>query len=149
MPQQSLSDFVEDMEKAGLLIRVSDETRVDQIPQVMEENPLKAVLIEKITDSEFSVLVNAYSNQDQYAWAMGCDKTQTGLKMTEIAQGRIAPEIVDTAPCKEVILQGDEVDLTRLPLFLHHDRDGHAYTCLLYTSPSPRDRQKSRMPSSA
>ena len=25
----------------------------------------------------------------------------------------------------------------------------HWYTCLLYTSPSPRDRQKSRMPSSA
>ena len=24
-----------------------------------------------------------------------------------------------------------------------------AYICLLYTSPSPRDRQKSRMPSSA
>ena len=27
--------------------------------------------------------------------------------------------------------------------------DDYAYTCLLYTSPSPRDRQKSRMPSSA
>ena len=26
---------------------------------------------------------------------------------------------------------------------------GHPTTCLLYTSPSPRDRQKSRMPSSA
>src|SRR5665213_2961362 len=26
---------------------------------------------------------------------------------------------------------------------------GKSYTCLLYTSPSPRDRQKSRMPSSA
>ena len=25
----------------------------------------------------------------------------------------------------------------------------HPYVCLLYTSPSPRDRQKSRMPSSA
>ena len=25
----------------------------------------------------------------------------------------------------------------------------HGYACLLYTSPSPRDRQKSRMPSSA
>src|SRR5674476_1428565 len=25
----------------------------------------------------------------------------------------------------------------------------HGYSCLLYTSPSPRDRQKSRMPSSA
>ena len=27
--------------------------------------------------------------------------------------------------------------------------DGHMTLCLLYTSPSPRDRQKSRMPSSA
>ena len=27
--------------------------------------------------------------------------------------------------------------------------DGEGNTCLLYTSPSPRDRQKSRMPSSA
>ena len=26
---------------------------------------------------------------------------------------------------------------------------GEIYICLLYTSPSPRDRQKSRMPSSA
>ena len=27
--------------------------------------------------------------------------------------------------------------------------EGRGYNCLLYTSPSPRDRQKSRMPSSA
>eukprot|EP00826_Nyctotherus_ovalis_P032969 TRINITY_DN2657_c0_g1_i1.p1 TRINITY_DN2657_c0_g1~~TRINITY_DN2657_c0_g1_i1.p1 ORF type:complete len:106 (+),score=17.36 TRINITY_DN2657_c0_g1_i1:158-475(+) len=27
--------------------------------------------------------------------------------------------------------------------------EAHLYSCLLYTSPSPRDRQKSRMPSSA
>ena len=27
--------------------------------------------------------------------------------------------------------------------------DSKSYVCLLYTSPSPRDRQKSRMPSSA
>ena len=29
------------------------------------------------------------------------------------------------------------------------DTASESYTCLLYTSPSPRDRQKSRMPSSA
>ena len=33
-------------------------------------------------------------------------------------------------------------------LIFHRHEDG-SYTCLLYTSPSPRDRQKSRMPSSA
>ena len=33
-----------------------------------------------------------------------------------------------------------------MPILLLH---GWPYDCLLYTSPSPRDRQKSRMPSSA
>ena len=32
---------------------------------------------------------------------------------------------------------------------LHHQHPGNPWGCLLYTSPSPRDRQKSRMPSSA
>ena len=34
--------------------------------------------------------------------------------------------------------------LRKLGMTVEHDN-----TCLLYTSPSPRDRQKSRMPSSA
>ena len=54
--------------------------------------------------------------------------TRSGRKIAELAKGRVKPEVVATAPCKEVILKGDDVDLTRLPLFLHHDRDGHAYT---------------------
>ena len=48
--------------------------------------------------------------------------------MVARSKGRVKWETVTTAPCKEVILKGDDVDLTRLPLFLHHDRDGHAYT---------------------
>ena len=31
----------------------------------------------------------------------------------------------------------------------HPQDEAKHYSCLLYTSPSPRDRQKSRMPSSA
>ena len=34
-------------------------------------------------------------------------------------------------------------------IFYNTPASGNSYTCLLYTSPSPRDRQKSRMPSSA
>ena len=32
---------------------------------------------------------------------------------------------------------------------IYKESDGHVYTCLLYTSPSPRDAHESRMPSSA
>ena len=33
--------------------------------------------------------------------------------------------------------------------YVYYDLDAWGYSCLLYTSPSPRDRQKSRIPSSA
>ena len=66
MPQQSLSDYVIDMEKAGFLTRIKEEKRVDEIPALMEDHPLKAILVEKITDCEFQLLANAYSNHDQY-----------------------------------------------------------------------------------
>src|SRR5271165_5288735 len=105
----SSSDFVSAMEAAGMLIRVKEEKRVDELPRVMEDHPTTAVLVDKITGCEFSFLANAYSNQDQYAWAMGCKKAETGMKMVEASLGRIAPVLVDTAPCKEVVLTGDDV----------------------------------------
>ena len=126
--QQSLSDFVSAMEKAGLLVRITDQKRVDELPKLMEAHPKQAILVEKITDCEFRFLANAYSNHDQYVWALGCKRQEIGSRIAELAQGRVKPEVVTSAPCKEVILKGDHVDLTLLPLFLHHDRDGHAYT---------------------
>ena len=36
-----------------------------------------------------------------------------------------------------------------MEMIVHINEDGVRQGCLLYTSPSPRDRQKSRMPSSA
>jgi 2,5-furandicarboxylate decarboxylase 1 len=126
--QQSLSDFAEAMEAGGLLVRIKDEKRVDQLPMLMEVYPTKAVLVEKVKDSEFAFLANAYATHEQFAWALGCKRNEIGNRIAELAKGRIKPEIVSTAPCKQVILKGDDVDLTRLPLFLHHDRDGHAYT---------------------
>ncbi|MFC3908126.1 UbiD family decarboxylase [Legionella dresdenensis] len=128
MSQKSLEQFVNDLDAAGFLVRISEEKHVDELPGIMEANPLKAVLVEKIKDCDFQFLANAYSNQDMYAWALDCKKNETGAKITELATRRIPPVYVKDAPCKEVILKGDEVDLTKLPLFLHHERDGHAYT---------------------
>ena len=44
---------------------------------------------------------------------------------------------------------GKSVCVTDHPADFIEWRSFPLYTCLLYTSPSPRDRQKSRMPSSA
>ena len=50
----------------------------------------------------------------------------------------LLPRIVERAKNRKLIRVGDGTNLVDM-----------IYICLLYTSPSPRDRQKSRMPSSA
>ena len=44
---------------------------------------------------------------------------------------------------------GVETDVSDQPPTITGEEPGDFLVCLLYTSPSPRDRQKSRMPSSA
>ena len=60
-------------------------------------------------------------------------------------------ELFSNIEIGEEVLVGQKV-LTRVPLRLPEMSKGmlrRAQTCLLYTSPSPRDRTRSRMPSSA
>ena len=47
MPQKSLTAWIETLDKTGLLARYSDEMRADELPTIMEENPDKAVYVER------------------------------------------------------------------------------------------------------
>ena len=60
---------------------------------------------------------------------------------------RLSWEIVTDNQLK-IILGQDNV-LKKLSLFIAHYQDVLYKVCLLYTSPSPRDKRQSRMPSSA
>ena len=64
------------------------------------------------------------------------------------------PKVVSTAPCQEIVLEGDNIDLYNFPIQTcwPASLDWEVIKiniCLLYTSPSPRDATLSRMPSSA
>ena len=54
-----------------------------------------------------------------------------------------------TAPDPRLKVKAEEVRDVSTVQTLIDDMLETLYACLLYTSPSPRDRQKSRMPSSA
>ena len=62
-------------------------------------------------------------------------------------------ELKELLPDQQVINAGVRIftyfDLQKQAAMEESIRKGLPYLCLLYTSPSPRDRQKSRMPSSA
>ena len=76
-----------------------------------------------------------------------------GLLLTKLDRdgSQVTSRLGVSAPAIDVSLDLDLFELTKehMPLqFLVCD-ETQFYSCLLYTSPSPRDRQKSRMPSSA
>lgn len=127
MPQQSMPDFLKSLEKIDQVKRVPGPVRSDEIPSLMEGCKDKALHIEKIKDYDFSFLAGAYSTREQYAAALGCEKREIPFRLVDIISKRIKPVTVNTAPCKDVILKGDDVDLTIFPLFLHHEYDGNAY----------------------
>jgi 4-hydroxy-3-polyprenylbenzoate decarboxylase len=60
--------------------------------------------------------------------ALGYKRNEPGARIAELAKGHVKPDVIATAPCKQAILTADDVDLTRLPLFLDHERDGLSYT---------------------
>ena len=87
----------------------------------------------KSDGSNFTALCSAYASSDFYkkaykaaGYSTQLDVTKTTLKNQQMA-----------------IATADSKDSTKYPGL------DWLYSCLLYTSPSPRDRQKSRMPSSA
>jgi UbiD family decarboxylase len=127
MPQTSLAAYVNDLEKAGLLTRISEEKRVDELPALMELYPDTAIYVEKVKDCTFPFLANAYGARSMYVLALGCDINDVGIEIARRSALRHKPKLVNKAPCKDVIIKGDDIDLTSFPLFLYHPKDGHAY----------------------
>ena len=90
---------------------------------------------------------------------MICEDTRWGrcdIKSTSLLANVMNMNNARSHDCDEVIMHKDGIltEAGASNIFFIKDRD--VYTpalsnniCLLYTSPSPRDRQKSRMPSSA
>ena len=69
--------------------------------------------------------------------------TKVGALTLDGTSAKISDYLSPNQMITAFLSQDGKAILANIPL------DGNSIACLLYTSPSPRDRQKSRMPSSA
>ena len=78
---------------------------------------------------------------------------QTSSEVLSNAEPVVSKEVTETSNISIPHVPSTDHKLSFMKFAFDHFRQGEDryvyYTCLLYTSPSPRDRQKSRMPSSA
>ncbi len=144
MKYKDLRDFIEQLEKQGELKRITVE--VDPYLEMTEisDRVLKqegpALLFENPKGSNIPVLANLFGTPRRVAMGMGAESVTelrgigellAYLKEPEPPKGmkdameklpvfkkvlNMAPKVINSPPCQEVIRQGDEVDLSVFPI---------------------------------
>ncbi|MBI0164990.1 4-hydroxy-3-polyprenylbenzoate decarboxylase [Snodgrassella sp. M0351] len=118
------------------ITEIADRVLQKQGPALLFENTIN----QTGTTYQFPVLANLFGTPERVAMGMGADdtsqlreigKTLAYLKEPDPPKGfknafsklpllkdlwSMAPHIVKKAPCQEIILEGDKVDLTQLPI---------------------------------
>src|SRR5213596_269305 len=141
IPTADLREWIALLEREGELVRIAAE--VDPYLEVTEivDRTVKAggpaLLFERPKGSTHPLLINQFGTERRMCLAFGVDRLDDvaarvedvlemqppqglvekvkGLrKLKSIADSM--PRTVSRAPCQEVVLTGDQVDLTRLPV---------------------------------
>ncbi|MDE2843193.1 MAG: UbiD family decarboxylase, partial [Chloroflexota bacterium] len=157
MNYKDLREFVSFLERRGQLHRVktpvSCELEMTEIADRMVKSGGPALLFENVTGYDMPVLMNLFCSDQRMAWALGVEKVDDLVArlegMLQLAQGapeglvnkirtlgqiiqmgRYQPKRVNRAPCQEVVLRGDEVDLFKFPILKCWPMDGGRYITL-------------------
>ncbi|RLC22812.1 MAG: phenylphosphate carboxylase subunit beta [Deltaproteobacteria bacterium] len=129
---KSMRDFIEQAEAKGLLRRIKAEVDWDlelsHIAKLNEEKQGPALLFENVKDYDSPVITSVCTTTERLALIMGMPETSTLVDImrewVDKNQTRIPPTYVDSAPCKENIMTGDDVDLFKFPAPKFYPLDG-------------------------
>ncbi|HVT45242.1 MAG TPA: menaquinone biosynthesis decarboxylase [Thermoanaerobaculia bacterium] len=149
MAFRDLRHFLDRLDKAGELARirerVSARLEISEITDRVSKRHGPALLFENVEGSDIPVVINLLGSERRMKMALGIEaweewserldvfldpKLPTGIvdkirmlpTLGELA--RVFPKIVSSAPCQEVVLRGEEVDLGRLPIITCWPEDG-------------------------
>lgn len=134
MTDQSLRGFVEMVRKdfpedfvhiTGPVRRELDITST--VFELERHGKSPVILFEDVEGFDIPVVTNIAANRRLLAAAMGTTPDALPLAYRERCQNYIPVERVNEAPWQEVVFEGDDVDLTKLPIPLHFDVDKAPY----------------------
>jgi len=144
MKYKDLRDFIDQLEKQGELKRIKREVDPNLEITEISDRTLRAegpaLLFEHVKGSRFPLLANLFGTPKRVAMGMGEDSVEAlrevgkllaYLKEPEPPKGlkdawekmpvfkqvlNMAPKIVKNAACQQVVIEGAQVDLSKLPI---------------------------------
>ena len=137
MAHKDFRGFLGAVEASGDLVTINDEIDWDQelsgMGRLSCERNGPAFLFTNIKDygSQFRVVTNPIATWRRLAVGLGLPADTPLRRLYQVYAERenqmIPPILVNDAPCKEVIIPGDKVDLFDLPVPMVHEGDGGRY----------------------
>jgi len=97
------------------------------LAKLESQNRYPAVLFHQVGHSNIPVLSNLFATRRRLALALGCDERKLNEVYREREDHRIEPKLVKTGPIKEIVITGKDVDLTKLPIITHNEKDAGPY----------------------
>lgn len=144
MTYSDLRDFISFLEKRGELVRISQEVDPNLEMTEISDRTLRAkgpaLLFENPVGHRMPVLCNLFGTPERVAMGMGQEKVGALREVGELLAFLKEPEppkglrdlwekrhdfkqvlnmpvkVVKNAPCQEIVLEGDQVDLDQLPI---------------------------------
>ncbi|MDP7094354.1 MAG: UbiD family decarboxylase, partial [Gammaproteobacteria bacterium] len=120
-----LRSFTDELEKNGELVRISKAVdRRFELPALLVqlEKIGKAFIFENVRDASFPLIGGVLTSAERLGRSIGQDISagythrEHAKTYAEGVQSRVEPVVVETAPVKEVVITGDEIDLSKLPV---------------------------------
>lgn len=129
-----LRSFIEDVKRDSpddfLTISKEVDPRFEitaLVAKLERERRFPILRFENVKGTSFPVVTNVHAARKRLASAIGSDPRNAVQTYLGRIGEFIPPKEVEFAPVQEVVLQGDEVDTSSLPLVVHHERDGGPY----------------------
>ncbi|MCY4577770.1 MAG: UbiD family decarboxylase, partial [Chloroflexi bacterium] len=154
---KDLREFIRFLDRKGELRRiktpVSSELEITEIASRVITEGGPALLFENVDGGETPVLINMFGTHQRVAWALGVENveeiTERVRKLLGLTQGppagivnkirtvgdlaglaRSRPKIIKNAPCQEIVLTGEDADVSILPILKCWPLDAGPYITL-------------------
>jgi 2,5-furandicarboxylate decarboxylase 1 len=123
---EQFRDYLQKLIDVDELEKVSTEVDLRHVSALVGASP-KALWFERVRGYDFDLVSGILGSRKRMGVCLDCDHRDIGKKFMERIGHRQAPKMIETSPVKEVILRGDEIDLTAIPVPLTSQLDGGPY----------------------
>ena len=119
----SFREFVSDLRQEGQITEITKPVDIRHIAALVDQSD-KALLFSNVIGYEMPVISGLTNNRDRLSIAMGCPFPEIEEKLRNGIDRPIDPRVVNAGPVREILIEGEDVDLYELPVPLFSVRDG-------------------------